>query len=336
LLRFFITHNIEKKEVKEVINELESQLTDISKDLTPFQKTKTLSDIIFTLSEHIEHLRKNDSYTTGLPSGFSELDKATAGFHPGELIVVGARPAMGKTGWALNVAKYLSVDNQISGGFISLEMSADQIIIRLLSLMSNIKIRKIRTGSLTDEEFDQLNDVAVELIPKPLYIDDSSSVDIADVRGIAKRMKIEYDIQYLIVDYLQLINGTSKKNSRNDEIAEVSRGLKAIAKDLEIPVIALAQLSRQVEIRADKRPILADLRESGQIEADSDLVMFLHRPEYYKKNPTPEEEGLAEIIIAKQRNGATGTINLFFDGSTVKFGNWQTHSNKNENEDVPF
>jgi len=240
---------------------------------------------------------------------------------------------MGKTSFALSILHHLSVVDEVPSAFFSLEMSRQQIAMRLLGEESKIPLKKIRSGFLNESEIEKLTEVALKMMNAPLYIDDTASLSILDLKAKARRLKKEKDVKIIVIDYLQLLRSHRRVENRQQEVAEISRGLKALAKELGIPVVALAQLSRQAEMRADKRPQLADLRESGSIEQDADLVLFIHRPEYYKKNPSPQEEGLAEIIIAKQRNGPTGTVHLAFIKEITKFENLAKTSHNIE-EDI--
>lgn len=283
------------------------------KDLAPYV---SLADIVPELKETIKRFEATKSHVTGLPSGFPDLDRLTTGFHGGDLIIVAGRPGMGKSSFALSIAKYVAQKLGEPVGIFSLEMSKDQLAFRLLSFLSHIPLYDLRLGKLTKEQKAVLEEAFAELQKLPIYIDDSASLSTTDLRIKAIRMKKEREIKLLIVDYLQLLRGVRKYSSRQEEVAEISRSLKALAKELDIPVIALAQLSRQVEHRSDKRPQLADLRESGQIEQDADVIIFLHRPEYYlklkKKEVPPDLQGKVEIIVAKQRQGPTGIVEAYF------------------------
>ncbi len=283
------------------------------RDIAPYV---SLADIVPQLKETIERFEKSQSHITGIPSGFPDLDRLTTGFHGGDLVIVAGRPGMGKSSFALSIAKYVAQREGLPVGFFSLEMAKDQLALRLLSFLSRIPLYDLRLGKLTKEQKEILQKSFEELQSLPIYIDDSAALSTTDLRIKALRMKKERGIELLIVDYLQLLRGVKKYSSRQEEVAEISRSLKALAKELDIPVIALAQLSRQVEQRSDKRPQLADLRESGQIEQDADLIIFLHRPEYYmklkKKEVPPDMQGKVEIIVAKQRQGPTGIVEALF------------------------
>jgi replicative DNA helicase len=303
------------KDPEELLDIILDKLFELSekKDIAPYV---SLSEILPEIRKQIEEFSQSKTFITGIPSGFPQLDEKTAGFHPGELIIVAGRPGMGKSSFGLTIAKNVALNENLPVGFFSLEMAKDQLALRLISFVSKIPLKKLRLGHINEEEKEILDD-AIKLLSKaPIFIDDSASLTTTDLRIKAKRMKKEHDIQLLIVDYLQLVRGVRKYSSRQEEVAEVSRSLKSLAKELEIPVIALAQLSRQVEHRSDKRPQLADLRESGQIEQDADLILFLHRPDYYYrikgKDVPPELKNKVEIIVAKQRQGETGVVEAMF------------------------
>jgi len=308
------------KDINELIEEAENQIFKLSEEKS-ISDYYSLGELLKETLNIINELSKQESIVTGLPSGFYELDRLTTGFHKGDLVIVAARPAMGKTAFSLSILYNVSVIEKMPSAFFSLEMSKEQIAMRLLCQETRIPLRKVRSGFLTKDELELLTEKAMEMHNAPIYIDDTASLSILDLRAKARKLKREKDIQLVVIDYLQLMRSARRVENRQQEVAEISRGLKGLAKDLNIPVIALAQLSRQAEMRSDKRPQLADLRESGSIEQDADMVMFIHRPEYYKKNPTPEEEGIAEIIIAKQRNGPTGTVKLAFIKEITKFEN---------------
>ncbi len=307
-------------DINELIEEAENQLFKLSEEKA-ISEYYSLGEVLKETLKIINELSKQETIVTGLPSGFFELDRLTTGFHKGDLVIIAARPAMGKTSFALSILYNISVVEKKPSAFFSLEMSKEQIAMRLLCNETKIPLRKIRSGFLTKDELELITEKSIEMSSAPIYIDDTASLSILDLRAKARKLKREKDIQVIVVDYLQLMRSSRRVESRQQEVAEISRGLKGLAKDLNIPVIALAQLSRQAELRSDKRPQLADLRESGSIEQDADTVMFIHRPEYYKKNPTPEEEGIAEIIIAKQRNGPTGTVKLAFIKEITRFEN---------------
>ena len=313
-----LAHTILSKDYRdpeELLNIILDRAFELStkNDVVPYV---AISEIIPKLKEDLERFAESQSYITGIPSGFPDLDRLTTGFHEGDLIIVAGRPGMGKSSFGLSIAKYVAQKENIPVGIFSLEMSREQLALRLLSFLSRIPLQDLRLGKLTGEQKELLNEALKELAELPLYIDDSAALTTTDLRVKALRMKKEHDVGLIIVDYLQLLRGVRKYSSRQEEVAEISRSLKALAKELQIPVIALAQLSRQVEHRSDKRPQLADLRESGQIEQDADLIIFLHRPEYYlkikKKEVPPDLHGKVEIIVAKQRQGPQGVVEAYF------------------------
>jgi len=257
---------------------------------------------------------------TGVPSGYSDLDRLTAGFQPSDLIIVAGRPSMGKTSFCLNVAEHAASELKIPVGVFSLEMSRDQLVQRLLASCSEIPAHRFRTGFINEDEWGNLIQAAGILTQAPIFIDDTPASSIMEIRAKARRLKSEQNIGLLIVDYLQLVRGFAKVENRQQEISSISRSLKALAKELGIPVMALSQLSRAVEGRDDKRPVLADLRESGAIEQDADLVIFLFREEVYAKEARREElRGRAEVIIGKHRNGPIDTVLLYFDSELTRF-----------------
>jgi replicative DNA helicase len=268
----------------------------------------------------LEHAFETKRAVTGVPSGFTDLDRLTAGFQPSDLIIVAGRPAMGKTSICLNIAEHAAVEMKIPVGVFSLEMSRDQLVQRLLASCSKIPAHRFRTGFINEEEWGNLIQAAGILTEAPIFIDDTPAASIMEVRAKARRLKSEQNLGLLILDYLQLARGYGKAENRQQEISAISRSLKALAKELGIPVIALSQLSRAVEGRDEKRPVLADLRESGAIEQDADLVIFIFREEVYAKEAKKEElKGQAEVIIGKHRNGPIGKVKLYFDHELTRF-----------------
>jgi replicative DNA helicase len=267
----------------------------------------------------LDQRRKAERLITGLPSSFLDLDKLTAGFQPSDLVVIAARPGMGKSSFMLSIALHLALTEKVPLAIFSLEMSKEQLAMRAVSMLSGVPLQSIRHGFVKDEEWEKIVKAALEISSREIYIDDNPNLTTTELRVKSRKLKKEKGVGAIFVDYLQLLKTPYRFATRQEEVAEISRSLKALAKELQIPVIALAQLSRQVEQRSDKRPQLADLRESGQIEQDADLIIFIHRPEYYKKKPLPEEEGIAEIIVAKQRQGPTGLIKLAFNKDTTAF-----------------
>ena len=256
-----------------------------------------------------------------MPSGFTDLDYRTAGFHGSELILIAARPAMGKTAFALNIATNAAVKSKVPVAVFSLEMSKEQLVNRILCSESMVDSNKVRTGKLEEDDWTKLAGSIGPLSEANIYIDDTPGISITEIRAKCRKLKLEKDIGLVVIDYLQLIQGSNNKRngSREQEISEISRSLKILAKELDVPVIALSQLSRAAEQRPDHRPMLSDLRESGAIEQDADIVMFLYRDDYY--NQDSEKKDIAEVIIAKHRGGSTGTVELLWLGSYTKFVN---------------
>jgi replicative DNA helicase len=325
------------KEIKEsqdfnsVIETAQSKIFEIS-EKTTVTHYHHIKDVAREVVNMVENFRKTERLVTGLSTGFAELDVMTTGFHPSDLVVVAARPGMGKTSFMLSIVQHVALSEGKPVAVFSLEMSKEQLVMRILSSMAEIPLHKLRSGYITDEERDRLFSAALEISRAEIYIDDSPSLTTTELRVKARKLKKEKGVEFVAVDYLQMLRSPVRKSSRQEEVAEISRNLKALAKELSIPVLALAQLSRQVEQRSDKRPQLADLRESGQIEQDADLILFLHRPEYYKKNPSPEEKGIAEIIVAKQRQGPTGIIKVAFIKDFAKFASLATPPQEAETE----
>ena len=277
-----------------------------------------MSDILERGFEQIETLFNNKGEVTGVGSGFKDLDDLTSGFQKGDMILIAARPSMGKTTFALNIAEHAALREGKSVVIFSLEMSKEQLAYKLLCSEANVDMLKLRTGNLEDKDWENIARASGPLSSAKIYIDDTAGVSIMEMRSKCRRLKIEYGIDLILIDYLQLMSGSGEE-SRQQEVSEISRNIKAIAKEMQCPVIALSQLSRAPEQRADHRPMLSDLRESGSIEQDADLVMFLYRDEYYNKET--EEKNVAECIIAKQRNGPVGNVKLAWIGQFSKFGN---------------
>lgn len=266
--------------------------------------------------QHLSDIKSHSKGVTGVPSGFKKLDQMTSGFQKGDLIIIAGRPSMGKTGFELCVAEAAALQG-ITVGFLSLEMSAEQLTLRLLSSESGIPHHHIRNASISSQEWVELTNVAARLAEAKIFIDDSPMATIMDIRAKARKLKKDHGLQFLVIDYLQLIHGNGRYESRHQEVSDISRSLKALAKELEIPILAGSQLSRAVDSRMDKRPMLSDLRESGAIEQDADLIMFLYRDVVY--NAETENPALAELIIGKQRNGPTGTVYMNFIRELIKF-----------------
>ena len=277
-----------------------------------------LKDLIKDSFEMIEQLYDRKESITGVPSGFRDLDDLTTGFQNGDLIIIGGRPSMGKTAFALNIAQHVGVEMNQPVAIFSLEMSKRQLALRMLCSEAMIDSNGVRKGFIRKEDWHKLTSAAGKLAEAPVYIDDSSNMSVLEMRAKARRLKMEHGLSLVIVDYLQLMRGKSAFERREQEISDISRSLKALAKELELPVVALSQLNRGVEQRTDKRPSLADLRESGALEQDADVIVFLYRDEVYNRK-SPDNKGMAEIIIAKQRNGPTATVNLAFISSCTRF-----------------
>lgn len=303
-----------------LIGDAERELFEVSDKIIKSDYVP-MEELLADAFDRIEQLHKNKGALRGLKTGFRDLDKKTAGFQKGDLVIIGARPAMGKTTFAQNLAYNIASINKKGVLFFSMEMAANEIIDRMISDVSGVDNWKMRTGNLTDEEFAKIGDALGEMDEIPIYIDDTSSMTIVELRNKARRAMHDRNIGIVIVDYLQLITGSDRyKGNRVQEVTEISRGLKILARELEIPVIALAQLSRNVTGREDPRPVLSDLRESGSIEQDADLVIFLHRPDYYKQNDDNyEETHITELLVAKHRHGAVGKIELYFHPELLRF-----------------
>lgn len=280
-----------------------------------------IRQIVLSAMERIEKASKTKGNVTGVATGFLDLDYKTAGMQPSDLILIAARPSMGKTALVLNVAQYVAFKSDLPLAVFSLEMSREQLVNRLFSLESRVDSQHIRTGNLSDREWEDLIDGAGVVGRSKLIIDDTPGISISELRSKCRKFKMEQDIQMIIIDYLQLMSGNGRTDSRQQEVSEISRSLKALARELNVPVIALSQLSRAVEQRPDHRPMLSDLRESGAIEQDADVVMFIYRDDYYNKDS--DKKGIAEIIIAKQRNGPIGTVELAWLPDYTKFANVQ-------------
>jgi len=302
---------------EQLLDHIEQRLLEIRqrKLNTSFRKVE---ELIGEVQNKILENRSRQRSITGIPSGFEQLDEMTAGFQPGDLVIVASRPSVGKTSFALNIMHHLAVAEGIPSAIFSLEMSAEQLVIRLLSLEAMVSSQKIKTGRLNDSEIERILEATRRLQEVPIYIDDTPSIHILELKAKARRIVRDAKARILFVDYLQLIRGLRAEN-RVQEISGISQALKALAKELQVPVVALSQLSRAPEHRRDdKRPRLADLRESGSIEQDADVVLFLFRPEMYSREPS-EVSGLTEVIIGKQRNGPTGTVKFTFLKDFMKF-----------------
>jgi replicative DNA helicase len=282
-----------------------------------------IKEVLSETLEKIEYLANKKGTITGVPAFFTDLDRMTSGWQPSDLIILAARPAMGKTSFCLNIAQNAAIKGKIPVAIFSLEMSKEQLVQRLMSSEAMIDQHKLRTGRLQDEEWIRLTKAAQPLSTAQLYIDDTPAISVLELRAKARRLKAERGLGLIVIDYLQLMQMGRRNESRQQEISEISRSLKALARELNVPIIALSQLSRAVEQTHDKRPALSHLRESGALEQDADLVMFIYREEYY--NPETEKPGIAEIIIAKHRNGPTGSVELGFIKEFTKFVDLDRH-----------
>ncbi len=305
-----------------VIDDAERAIFEVTSDRA-YQRVETMKDVVRPTFEYLEQLFDRKELITGVPSGFTDIDKLTSGFQKGELIIIAGRPSMGKTAFALNVAEHAAVSAKIPTAIFSLEMSARALAIRMMCGRASINARQLQSGYMSSNRWPDLIRSAGELSEAPIFVDDSTNLTVFDIRAKCRRLEADQDLGLIIVDYLQLISARSQRiESRHLEISEITRSLKNLAKELDVPVIALSQLSRQVESREGKRPNLADLRESGSIEQDADVVALLYREDYYDRES--EKKGEATIIIAKQRNGPTDDVQLRFFPDFARFANLDT------------
>ena len=305
---------------------LENVLDKTEHDIFALLSSRTGGDyvpirqVVMNALEKIEKASQQDGNVTGIPTGFIDLDYRTAGLQPSDLVLIAARPSMGKTAFVLNIAQYVAFHENMCTAIFSLEMSKEQLVNRLFSLESRVDAQALRTGNLSDADWAKLVEGAGIIGDSELIIDDTPGISISEMRSKCRKYKLEHDLKLIIIDYLQLMSGSGRStDSRQQEISDISRSLKALARELNVPVLALSQLSRAVEQRPDHRPMLSDLRESGAIEQDADVVMFIYRDDYYNKDT--ELKGISEIIIAKQRNGPIGTVNLAWLPEYTKFAN---------------
>jgi len=278
-----------------------------------------IKDVLLETFNKLEELYNTKGYITGIPTGFTDLDYKTAGLQNSDLILIAARPGMGKTAMALNIAQHAAVRCHIPVAIFNLEMSKDQLVNRMLCSEVMVDSHKMRTGKLEDDDWNKIAQALAPLSEAPIYIDDTPGLSVMDIRAKCRRLKLEKNLGLVVIDYLQLMQGRGRAESRQQEVSEISRSLKILAKELNVPVVTMSQLSRGPESRSDHRPMLSDLRESGAIEQDADIVMFLYRDDYY--NPDTEKKNIAEVIIAKHRNGSTGTVELRWFGEFTKFAN---------------
>jgi len=305
-------------DIEAFLDEAERLIFDVSEQRVRPAFTK-VGDMVMDTIKMVEQLYERKELVTGVPTGFLDLDRITAGLQPSDLIIVGARPSMGKTSLVMNIAQHVALHNNTAVGVFSLEMAKDQLMLRMLCSEARVDLVKVRTGYLGERDFPRLAMAASHLSEAPIFIDDTPAQNVLEMRAKSRRLKREADVGLIIVDYLQLMRGLTAQENRNQELSEISRSLKALAKDLNVPIIALSQLNRQVELRSDKRPVMSDIRESGSIEQDADVIMFIYRDEMY--NAESQDEGVAEVIISKQRNGPTGTVRLVFRREYTRFEN---------------
>lgn len=316
----------ESNDVDDLLQQTEGELFDIAQ--SHLKRDVTQIDPVINLAlENIQAAANTDTGLSGLSTGFADLDRMTSGWQPSDLIIIAARPAMGKTAFALTMAKNMAVDFNIPVAVFTLEMANVQLVKRLISNIADIEGEKIKSGQLTPQEWERLNSRIRPVFGAPLYLDETPGLSITELRSKARRLVREKNVQMIMIDYLQLMNATGMKlGSREQEVSTISRSLKALAKELNIPIIALSQLNRSTEAREDKRPQLSDLRESGAIEQDADIVCFIHRPEYYSRSGEDKEgndiRGMADLIIAKHRSGAVGDVHLRFVSQFARFENW--------------
>jgi replicative DNA helicase len=304
--------------IDEVVDSAEKLIFEVSE-----HKLSTgfihLKEIIKDSIENIDRLYQNKKHVTGISTGYVDFDLKTAGLQPSDLVIVAGRPSMGKSAFALGIAEYAGIVEKVPVAVFSLEMSKEQLVQRMLCSHARVDAHKVRTGYLATSDWPRLTAAAGKLSEAPIFIDDTAAISVMELRAKARRLKSQHDVKLIVLDYLQLMRGSNNPESRQQEISDISRSLKALARELGVPVIAISQLSRAVESRNDHRPQLSDLRESGAIEQDADVVVLILREEYY--NPTPDNQGIAEIIIAKQRNGPVGSLNLTFIKEYTKFEN---------------
>lgn len=310
----------EQGDIDILVDEAEQAIFEIARSKSN-QRFTPLKQIIPGAFETVEQLFKRKELITGVPTGFSELDKMTAGLQPSDLIILAGRPSMGKTAFAMNIAQNAALLEKTGIAVFSLEMSKEQLAMRLLSSAGHIDSQRIRTGKLQTEDWPKLTRAVGMLSEAPMYIDDTPAISVLEMRAKVRRLASQYSVGLIVVDYLQLMRGRNSTENRTQEISEISRSLKAMAKELNVPVIALSQLNRGLESRTDKRPMMSDLRESGAIEQDADVICFIYRDEVYNKADDNPNRGIAEIIIGKQRNGPTGTVKLTFIKEFTMFEN---------------
>ncbi len=306
----------EEQELDIILDEAEQLIFNISQKRAT-QGFDKIKDILMDTFDNIENMYNQQSEVTGVPTGFKDLDKMTSGFQEADLIIIAARPSMGKTALALNMAQYVAVEEEMSVGIFSLEMSKSQLVQRMLCSEAQVNSHKLRTGKLNEKDWLRISQAAGRLGEARVFIDDTPGITAMEMRAKARRIQAEHGLDLILIDYLQLMQGSGSIESRQQEVSKISRSLKGLARELNVPVVSLSQLSRAVEQRNDKRPQLSDLRSSGSIEQDADVVAFIYRDEYY--NPDTEKKGITEIIIGKQRNGPVGVTELAFQKEYTKF-----------------
>lgn len=306
------------EEVENVLDKAEKSIFDLLQKRN-LKGMAPIKDVLVDAFNRLEELYNNKGHITGIPTGFADLDFKTAGLHNSDLILIAARPAMGKTAFALNIAQQAAVHAKVPVAVFSLEMSKEQLVNRMLCAEAMVDSQKMRTGKLEDQDWHKIAQALGPLSEAPIYIDDTPGTSMMEIRAKCRRLKLEKNLGLVVIDYLQLMQGKGKNESRQQEVSEISRSLKILAKEISVPIITLSQLSRAAETRTDHRPMLSDLRESGAIEQDADIVMFIYRDDYY--NPDTEKKNIAEIIIAKHRGGSTGTVELAWLGQFTKFAN---------------
>ena len=315
-----------KESLEVILEDTEKKVFDLvqrrnSGDHVPIRK------VVMNALQRIEAASKSTGSVTGIATGFFDLDVMTSGMQPADLVLIAARPSMGKTAFVLNIAQHAAFKLNKSVAIFSLEMSKEQLVNRMFSLESSVDAQKLRTGQLADDEWEKLIESANTIGNSKLIIDDTPGISISELRSKCRKFKLEHDLKMIIIDYLQLMSGSGRSDSRQQEISDISRSLKSVARELNVPVLALSQLSRAVEQRPDHRPMMSDLRESGAIEQDADVVMFIYRDDYYNKET--DRKGISEIIIAKQRNGPIGTVELAWLPQYTKFANLELNPNRN-------
>lgn len=304
-----------------ILSNIENQVLELTQNGNNGDDIVPIRQVVDNVLRNIREASKQQGNITGVPTGFLDLDDMLTGLHGSELILIAARPAMGKTAFVLNIAEYVILKTDVPVAIFNFEMNKEQLVQRMIAMESQVNSQNIRTGNLQDDQWLKLYESSNIIGSTKLFIEDQSNVTIGDIRNKCRKLKQRHNVGLIIIDYLQLMSGSGRTDSRQQEVSEISRGLKVLAKELDVPIIALSQLSRAVEARTDHRPMLSDLRESGSIEQDADVVMFIYREDKYRDDLPEEDKNKAEIIIAKQRNGATGTIMLGWQGEYTKFVN---------------